>query len=191
MALTKLNYTGQGTIPDSSLPTIPISKIPTITGAKMPSNSILQVKETTWINKVTVSNATWTTTGHSVSITPFATSSKIYLSVHGGGAYNENIINMQGDWTIYRSINGGTATNIADAANSPLWSMYENTFFGHPHSFSTTNSPNTALPITYTVYMKTQANATRHYTYNLNSRYHGGDAAKGAPVHFTAMEIKG
>jgi hypothetical protein len=183
MALTKLNYTGQGTVP--------IASIPTITGAKMPSNSILQVKETTWITKVTVTNTNWATTGHSVSITPFATNSKIHLSVQGGGAYNNNVINKQGDWTIYRSIGGGTPANIADAANSPLWSMYENTFFGHPHSFSMIDSPNTTSAITYTIYMKTGSGATRHYTFNLNGRYHGGDLSKGAPVHFTAMEIKG
>ena len=76
MALTKLNYTGQGTIP--------IAKIPTITSAKMPSDSVLQV-----INKVISSQPNTSGSANtfadipnfSQAITPTLTSNKIIIDI--------------------------------------------------------------------------------------------------------------
>ena len=61
MALTKLNYTGQGTVP--------IASIPTITGAKMPVGSVLQTIQGSSDARYTLDAAnTWENTGF-VSLT--------------------------------------------------------------------------------------------------------------------------
>jgi hypothetical protein len=146
------------------------------------TGTVLQVVESIWDTAVGTTSTTYVTTGHSVSITPSSNSSKIMLSVQGGGHYNNNDVNKQGDWTIYRSIGGGAATNLG-GSNYPLWSSYENTFFGNTHSFQMLDSPSTTSAITYTVYMKVVA-GTRYYTYNLNNQYQNA-----VPVHFIAMEI--
>lgn len=162
---------------DNSIPT-PADLGLNVTG------SILQVVESVWDTPISTTSTTFVTTGHSVSITPSSNSSKIMLSVQGGGHYNNNDINKQGDWTIYRSIGGATATNLG-GSNYPLWSNYENTFFATTHSFQMLDTPSTTAAITYTVYMQVHA-GTRWYTYNLNSQYQNG-----VPVHFIAMEIAG
>jgi len=74
MALTKLNYTGQGTIP--------IANIPTIT-AKMPAGSVLQTFSTFYTGLATASanQSPVDVSGFSVAITPSSTSSKILVSV--------------------------------------------------------------------------------------------------------------
>jgi len=61
MALTKLNYTGQGTIP--------IAKIPNITGAKMPAGSVVQTIQGSSNARYVLNSAnTWENTGF-VSLT--------------------------------------------------------------------------------------------------------------------------
>jgi len=70
MALTKLNYTGQGTIP--------IASIPTITRAKMPTGAVLQVKEGIFNTQIDLTSS-YSNSGLSVSITPTSSSSKIFV----------------------------------------------------------------------------------------------------------------
>ena len=70
MALTKLNYTGQGTIP--------IASIPTITGAKMPTGSVLQTVSNTFTGVNTFNNET-ADTGLSCAITPTESNSLLRI----------------------------------------------------------------------------------------------------------------
>jgi len=73
MALTKLNYTGQGTIP--------IAKIPTITAAKMPSDTILQVKKVTWTSQTQITTQTFTdVVDGTFSFTPLSASSTLKIT---------------------------------------------------------------------------------------------------------------
>ena len=73
MALTKLNYTGQGTIP--------IASIPTITAAKMPTDSILQVKKVTWTAQTQITTQTFTdVVDGTFSFTPLSASSTLKIS---------------------------------------------------------------------------------------------------------------
>ena len=72
MALTKLNYTGQGTIP--------IAKIPNITSAKMPAGSVIQTIQVSKTDTfVTSSTSITDVTGLSVAITPQFSNSKILV----------------------------------------------------------------------------------------------------------------
>ena len=74
MALTKLNYTGQGTIP--------IASIPILTGANMPAKSVLQSITTTDGTAAiyTSTDSANPKTVISGSITPSATNSKILIT---------------------------------------------------------------------------------------------------------------
>ena len=135
MALTKLNYTGQGTIPDASLPTIPIGKIPTITAAKMPTDSILQVKKVTWTSEfqsgsttfVDISNGTFSFTPLSASstlkITPFL---HIYLG-RGGSTY------VGGAFQI---LHNGSAIEVPYQEQYRKVAGSSTAIFQLPHSFS-------------------------------------------------------
>ena len=74
MALTKLNYTGQGTIP--------IASIPTITGAKMPAVSVLQTVQASKSDTQQISGTSFVDVSDlSVAITPRNASSKILVTV--------------------------------------------------------------------------------------------------------------
>jgi len=80
MALTKLNYTGQGTIP--------IASIPTITAAKMPTGSVIQTKSVTKTDAATSSSSTFADiSGLSLSITPISTSSTILITGNINGSW--------------------------------------------------------------------------------------------------------
>ena len=79
MTLTKLNYTGQGTIPPTKLPT----------------NSVLQVISTTKTDTQTITGSSFVDiTGLSATITPSSTSSKILISINvsfSGTIYKESM----------------------------------------------------------------------------------------------------
>jgi len=77
MALTKLNYTGQGTIP--------IASIPTITGAKMPTGSVLQTVNASTSTSVSTTGSSYIDTGLTATITPTSTTSKILVFVSQTG----------------------------------------------------------------------------------------------------------
>ena len=75
MALTKLNYTGQGTIP--------IASIPTITGAKMPAGSVIQTKNFYTESRPTSASNTFTDSGISVSFDQaLNANSKVFIHVN-------------------------------------------------------------------------------------------------------------
>lgn len=95
--------------------------------------------------------------GLSVTITPTSTSSKIYLYLHCMYDTNgsQTVI-----YTYYRSINGGSATNIFTAGNG-------NEGLGGAQSTNrgsfgavAVDSPNTTDPITYALYYKNGSGGT-------------------------------
>jgi len=72
MALTKLNYTGQGTIP--------IASIPTITGAKMPTGSVIQTVFHTWNDQASVTGSSYEDVdGSSFNFTPILATSTLII----------------------------------------------------------------------------------------------------------------
>jgi hypothetical protein len=97
MALTKLNFTGQGVLPTTSMPT----------------DSVIQVKQVVIPKEtITTASATFVSVGHSLAITPSATSSRILIEVRGGTAHCPYV----DQWcisTIYRG-----STNLSKARHS-------------------------------------------------------------------------
>jgi len=134
MALTKLNYTGQGTIPSASLPTIPISKIPTITSAKMPSDSVLQVIYASYNTQKSSPSSTFADTGLTATIIPTSASSKILVSVQQNGVYKSGgnttgvgikILRDSTDLGLIASRAGGDVANVDNSIGTVGGDIYD------------------------------------------------------------------
>ena len=116
------------------------------------------------------SSTSYVTTGHSVTLTPSSTSSKVYVTLQGGGGWV-----AAGSWlkmTIYRG-----STNLG---NSNTFTAYSSSGDQNvSHSMAILDSPSTTSATTYTIYFRTNTGTPQ---------YRWSD--KGNPV-LTAMEIAG
>ena len=176
MTLTKLNYTGQGTIPPTKLPT----------------NSVLQVISTTKTDTQTITGSSFVDiTGLSATITPSSTSSKILISINvsfsGDAAYIAFQI-LRGSTEILKSTETGAGLEcaggqtIVNAANQQ-YSIYK-------ESMSGLDSPNTTSATTYKVQISPMRTAST--TANVNrSNILGDDNQYNSVSTITLMEIAG
>ena len=140
------------------------------------TGNVLQVVQST-LGQTSVTHATssFTATGHTVTITPKFSTSKVLLYVLGGGQYLPQG-NTMGSVTIYRG-----STNIGSSTRG-LQSFYTVGTTGFtitPHGMMVLDSPSTTSATTYQTYAKTDGG-----TY----QYNGGDRGN---VNFVAMEIAG
>ena len=142
----------------------------------MPTGSILQVVESQMEGStVTTTSSSFVATGHSVTITPSLTSSKILLQIQGGGSYLPQA-NTMARVTIYRG-----STNIGHSSKG-LESHYtvgSTGFTVAPHAMGILDSPSTTSAITYQAYMKTDGGT---FQYQANDR---------GIISFIAMEVAG
>jgi hypothetical protein len=147
-----------------------------LTSASMPTGSVLQVVESQMEGTgVTTTSSSFVATGNSVTITPSSTSSKILVSISGGGTYLPEG-NTMAIATIYRD-----STNIGHGTKG-LESHYTvgtTGFTLSPHSMRVLDSPSTTSAITYQAYMKTDGGTFQ---------YHSNDRGT---ISFIAMEIAG
>ena len=133
---------------------------------------------------ITITSTTFVATGHSVSITTKFDNSYVLLQLAGGGWY-DNGNSTQSQWlTFYRSVSGGSYTNLADVNTTyglQRMSGDGNTWNIKPHSAhwldATGQTANTS--ITYQVYTRVNSGS---------SQYNSSD--RGTPV-FIAQEIAG
>ena len=149
---------------------------PTGFDLQMPAGHILQVVESQMGQTgVTTTSNSFVATGHSVTITPSSTSSKILLQIQGGGTYLPEG-NTMAQVTIYRN-----STNIGDSDRG-LESHYtvgSTGFTVAPHAMGVLDSPSTTSAITYQAYMKTDGGT---FQYQANDR---------GNISFIAMEVAG
>ena len=134
-----------------------------------------QVVNSKFTSNFSTSSTSFVTTGHSASITPSSTSSKILILLNGGSSWNNNDVNYNRWTTIYR---GGTDLG---AGTVGLQNMYANTLFGGPHTINYLDSPSTTSSTTYTIYHRTQG-GTSWYT-------HDAGTGTATPVNLTLMEV--
>ena len=122
---------------------------------------------------ITTSSTSYVTTGMSVTITPKFSTSKIFLTLQGGGHYLPQATSMA-SVTIYKG-----STNIGPAQGFESIYSTSGNYSIVAHSLAEyDNTGGTAgTPITYTIYMKTAAG-----TYQFQNSDRG-------TVNFTAMEI--
>ncbi len=133
MALTKLNYTGQGTVP--------IASVPTITGAKMPAGSVLQVVYANTTTEVSTTSTTFADTGLTATITPISTSSKILITftvfqfmTNSAGYGDLKIVRGSTDLQTYGFNNYAGSSTIMSS-----------------NSYQYVDSPSTTSPTTYKI----------------------------------------
>jgi hypothetical protein len=162
---------GSGTIAlQNQLSGMTTASLPTLTDAQMPTGSVLQVVSSIHSTDTSTSSTNYVTTGHSVTLTPSSTSSKVYVTLQGGGGWV-----AAGSWlkmTIYR---GST-----DIGNANFFTAYSSSGDQNvSHSMAILDSPSTTSATTYTIYFRTNTGTPQ---------YRWSD--KGNPV-LTAMEIAG
>ena len=137
------------------------------------AGKILQVVNVDVANTAITTNSTsFVSMNTSVSITPSATSSKVFILMTGGGTYLPTTQSFA-YVTVYRG-----STNIGDSSTG-LEGFY-NTSTSYaivPHSLSVLDSPNTTSATTYTLYARC-TNGT--YQFQQADRPH---------ITLTAMEV--
>ena len=142
-------------------------------GVHIPGH-VLQVVQSTWGQaNSNITASSFTATGHTVTITPKFSTSKVLLYVLGGGQYLPQG-NTMGSVTIYRG-----STNIGSGTRG-LQSFYTVGTTGFtitPHGMMVLDSPSTTSATTYQTYAKTDGG-----TY----QYNGADRGN---INFVAMEI--
>ena len=172
---TGINKIQDGTVVDADIASLSASKLTGSLPAGM-GGKVLQVVESQMEGTtVTTTSSSFAATGHSVTITPSSTSSKILVSISGGGTYLPEG-NTMARATIYRD-----STNIGHGTKG-LESHYTvgtTGFTISPHSMRVLDSPSTTSAITYQAYMKTDGGT---FQYHHNDR---------GTISFIAMEIAG
>ena len=83
-----------------------------LASASMPTGSVLQVVISEHSTQTTLATTTYTDIGHSATITPSSSSSKIYITA-GTSAYFTTTAGSRNEWTIFRD-----STNVATGTSS-------------------------------------------------------------------------
>ena len=139
---------------------IPVDGVPTNGGG-----GIIQIVQGSTTDRVATGSATYQATNLSATITPRLSTSKIYITL-GGDANNNGTANYL-YMTYYRSINGGTFTNLAPNGSNDSNSVDQNMGFAMiygadsrihvPVAMPYLDSPNTTQSVEYKVYIRMQS----------------------------------
>tara|TARA_B100000575_G_C22748074_1_gene446633 strand:- start:14 stop:604 length:591 start_codon:yes stop_codon:yes gene_type:complete len=129
---------------------------------KMPSGSIIQLVAGETEFRTATSSGTYQPTDMFATISPKFASSQIYITLGGDG--NNNGTGNQMYMTYYRSIDGGSFSNLATNGRNDTTNIDQNYGFaminGHnsrihvPVAMPFLDTPNTIKPITYKVYIR-------------------------------------
>ena len=191
-----------GTLGSSNLPTIPVTKGGTgLTslgsagqvvkvnsgasalefGAAGASGKVLQFKHVIDATNRSTTSASYTTasSGLTLTVTPSATSSKIFMMASFTGGYSSQ--NNRANYSFHRNISGGAQqTELAySAAGFGSFEVRDGYSNEMPMTFNYVDSPNTTSAITYYVVMKAEGG---------NTSYMGNQGATG---HMFLMELDG
>ena len=157
-------------IPNNMQDAITLSDLPTLTDAQMPAGAILQVVESVrdiWTNTAT---AYFVSTGHSVAITPSATSSKILLTGSHNGTYSSHD-HAYMQLKLYRnaSDHGWIASNYMESHAS----LGQTANYAQSLSWQWLDSPSSTSQQIYEVFFRSPYGGTtvglQNYTLNGNN----------------------
>jgi hypothetical protein len=143
--------------------------------ANLPAGSTLQVVQALLSTDVSTTGTTYVTSGLVGTITPKFSTSKILVTVSGGGSYG-NTANVYGENVLYR--NGSQIS-----ANGVDWAFYSSAATGSNHSYMYLDSPATTSATTYTPYFR------RGTTGGAGTYYFNLTQSTGPTVTITLMEI--
>ena len=111
---------------------------------------VLQVKQTIILKEtITTSSATFVTTGHSLSITPSSTRSRIMIEVRGGGGICPYVDQFQ-IGTIFRGSTNLAPGGLENIGNSTAGLSVS------PHNIAFLDSPKTTSEVTYEIFFRSQ-----------------------------------
>jgi len=160
-----------------NLPAISGASLTGFTDAQMPSGSVLQVLSTQTMAGISTTSDAFQAAGWYLDITPISTSSKILVTLNGGGQYVGNSAGVTQYVTIYRdSTNLGDSTYGLSRFSTPggSWALA-------PHSCAVLDSPSSTSSIRYQPYFRRADNSGTVY-------FSSGDRGK---ITLTVMEIAG
>lgn len=148
-----------------------------VQAAAQPSGSVLQVQQTATSAVIQTSSTAFITSSFGVTITPRSTSSKVFVTVQGGGGY---VVTTAGN-TMYSTIYRNNTTNLGDSVYGlERMSTPGGSWVLWPHSMAVLDSPSSTSATTYTVYYRSVNGATVDFS----------NSDRGV-VTITAMEIQG
>ena len=114
------------------------------------TGTVLQVKQSVIPKEtITTSSATFVSVGHSLAITPSATTSKILIQVCGGTGHCP-YVDQALITTIYRDSTNLSTNGLENIGNSTTGLSTS------PHNIVFLDSPNTTSEVTYTPYYRSQ-----------------------------------
>lgn len=145
--------------------TILTGNLPAISGASLTgitTGKVLQVQSATFTSAESTSATSFTATAFTDTITPSATSSKIWVVINGGrSSYGTGT--AEGVQSLYKQVGG--SCGFSEVVSMMEANVNEAGGYGKPSlSFNYLDSPSTTSAIEYKIYFKTNAN-----TYHLNS----------------------
>ena len=152
MALIKLN--NQSLTAVTSLP------------AAISTGKILQVQSASFTSDASTTSTSFTATAYTDTITPSATSSKIWVVINGGrSSYGSGA--AEGVTSLYKQVGG--SGGFSEVVSMMEANVNEAGGYGKPSlSFNYLDSPNTTSAIEYKIYFKTNAN--QDYVNSSNAR---------------------
>ena len=161
MALTKLNARSASAL-DATILT---GNLPAISGASLTgitTGKILQIQSASFTAGQSTSSTSFTATTFTDTITPSATSSKIWVVINGGrSSYGSGT--AEGVTSLYKQVGG--SGGFSEVVSMMEANVNEAGGYGKPSlSFNYLDSPSTTSAIEYKIYFKTNAN-----TYHVNS----------------------
>tara|TARA_R100001591_G_scaffold32870_1_gene43904 strand:- start:347 stop:892 length:546 start_codon:yes stop_codon:yes gene_type:complete len=163
MALTKVIGDGVGTLASATITSATISN--QLTDANMSAGSVIQVLQQEFTSDIALTNdiTTFSNAG-SLSITPRATSSKIFIScICSGDVQTGNHRAIY--WSVTRSIDAGTASEI-ETSNYHMYASNAQDHNININPIQFLDSPNTTGNCNYTLRARHQSGSSQSGTYN-------------------------
>ena len=145
----------------------------------LPTGSVVQCVSTRFNTNFNTSSTSFAATGHTLSITPSSTNSKIFIVCSGGSWY---ISLGHAFETIYRTNTGtGGVTNLGDGVNGISRKNGDSGSQYSPHAMQVLDTPNTTNTLTYEARIRSETSGNTTYWAYPGYGY----------VTMTALEIAG
>ncbi len=151
-----------------------------ITANNVGAGNVLQVVSNTTHSTISTTSTSVVATGHTVTLTPSSTSSKVLLMIHGGNCWSSDSSFGGMILRFYRSINGGSYTALGDNWHGFRENLSGGAITKGSIGASYLDSPSSTDSITYQAYFKRNGDSGTAY-YN--------EATLGITI--TAMEVAG
>ena len=150
-----------------------------VTAPKRGVGSVLQIIEGSTNNRVEISSNSFVATNLSATITPTASSNKIFIQVSGD--CNTNADDNELIMTVYRSIDGGSYSNLGNAEYGFATARSNAERLHSGVSIAFLDSPSSTAAIVYKVYiLKTSAGSG-------NVEFPAHDGYNKAYIHLTEI----